>query len=165
MQRLFRTTGAGKTGAISHKPIYATFTKIITSVNSTSDSMKARPRMSATMIPGRAAGFRPSESQAAPATYPWPSAAKPAANAIAKPEVSATQLVPADAPVVPCANAGTAITDAINISNINIANFRIVLLLINCRQEVVDAVLYGRRLTLNGSVENRFSAPGSQFSA
>src|SRR5271163_3830487 len=105
---------------------YATFTKIITSVNSTSDSINASPRISATMMPGRAAGLRPSESQAAPATFPWPSAASPAARAIAKPEVSATQLVPATAPAVPCANAGTAIPDAIIIMNDNIPNFRIV---------------------------------------
>src|SRR4029077_14827660 len=101
----------------------------ITSVNRTSDSMKARPRISATMIPGRAAGLRPSESQAAPATFPCPGAASPAASAIAKPDVSATQLVVATAPVEPYANAGTAITDAIIIININITNFRIVLLL------------------------------------
>jgi hypothetical protein len=82
------------------------------------------------MIPGRAAGLRPSESQADPATLACPSAANPAASAIAKPEVSATQFVPATAPVAPCANAGTAITDATIITNINITNFRIVLLLL-----------------------------------
>src|SRR6202171_1613702 len=111
------------------KPAYATFTKIITSVNSTSDSRKAGPKISATIIPGRAAGLRPSESQAAPATFPCPSAARPAARAIAKPEVSATQFVVAAAPVVPSANAGTAVTDAIIMTHINITNFRIVLLL------------------------------------
>jgi hypothetical protein len=46
--------------------------------------------------------------------------------------------------VVPCANAGTAITDAIIIMNINIPNFRIVFLLMNCRQWVVDVIPYRR---------------------
>jgi hypothetical protein len=39
--------------------------------------------------------------------------------------VIATQFVPPATAVVPCANAGTANTDAINSMNINIPNFRI----------------------------------------
>lgn len=45
-----------------------TFTKMITSVNNTSDSMNARPRISASWIPGRAAGLRAMPSQAEDAT-------------------------------------------------------------------------------------------------
>src|SRR6266853_3306066 len=81
-------------------------------------------------MPARAAGLRPSASQAAAATFPWPCAARPAASAIANPAVNATQLVVEAAPPLVCANAGTAITDAIIITNINITNFRIVLLLL-----------------------------------
>jgi len=56
MQRLF----LGSSGCPAHRAFcdervpanfrasYATFTKIITSVNNTSDSMKAKPRISAT---------------------------------------------------------------------------------------------------------------------
>src|SRR6266568_5027553 len=50
-------------------------------------------------------------SQAAAAILPWPSAAIPAAIAIAKPEVSATQLTPAAPPAAagsPCAKTGVA---------------------------------------------------------
>jgi hypothetical protein len=82
------------------------------------------------MIPGRAAGFRPNASQAEDATLDCPSAASPAASAIANPAVIATQFVPATAAVPPCANAGTAITDATINSNSNIPNFRIVFLLV-----------------------------------
>ena len=69
-------------------------------------------------------------SQAAAATLPWPCAASPAASALANPAVHATQLVVEAAPPLVCANAGTAITDAIIITNISITNFRIVLLLL-----------------------------------
>jgi len=101
-------------------------------------------------MPARAAGLRPSASHAAAATLPWPWAASPAASAIANPAVNATQLVVEAALPLPCANAGTAITDAISNTNINIPNFRIVVLLINCRQEVVDAALSeSNALTLN----------------
>src|SRR5258708_4684016 len=117
-----------------------------TIVNSTSDPMKASPKTRKPKTRDPAAGFPPSAPPPAPATLDCPSAASPAANAIAKAAASGTQLVPATAPVVPCANAGTAITDAIIIMNINIPNFRIVFLLnMNYRQWVVDAVLYSRR--------------------
>jgi hypothetical protein len=49
---------------------------------------------------------------------------------MAKPEVIATQFVPPATAAVPCANAGTANTDVINSMNINIPNFRIVILLV-----------------------------------
>jgi hypothetical protein len=112
-----------------------------TIVNSTSDSMKASPIMRKTMIPGRAAGLRAIASHAAAAALPCPNPASPAANAIAIAAASGTQLVPPPVPLEPCANAGTAIADAIIIMNINIPHFRIVFLLMNCRQWVVDAVL------------------------
>jgi hypothetical protein len=49
--------------------------------------------------------------------------------AIAKPEVIATQLVEPAAPAPPCANAGTARTENIIITNNNITIFRILFLL------------------------------------
>src|SRR5258708_6705997 len=59
-------------------------------------------------MPVRAAGLRPSASHAADAARPWPCAANPAAMAIAKPEVIATQLVEPAAAAPVCANAGIA---------------------------------------------------------
>jgi hypothetical protein len=61
--------------------------------------------------------------------------------AIAKPEVITTQLVEPGAPAPVCANAGTARTENIIITNNNITIFRILFLLMNCPQWVVDAVL------------------------
>ncbi len=79
-------------------------------------------------MPVRAAGLRPSASQAADAARPWPCAANPAAMAIAKPEVIATQLVEPAAPAPVWANAGTARTENMIITNNNITIFRIFLL-------------------------------------
>src|ERR1035441_3218117 len=92
-------------------------------------------------MPARAAGLRPSASHAAAATFPCPCAASPAARGGANPAVNATQLVVEPALPPPCANAGTAIADAMIKTNINITNFRICFLLMICRQWVVDAVL------------------------
>ena len=62
--------------------------------------------------------------------------------AIAKPEVIATQLVEPAPPAPVCANAGTASTENIIITNNNITIFRIVVSpYMNCPQWVVDAVL------------------------
>jgi hypothetical protein len=44
--------------------------------------------------------------------------------------------------------------------NINIPNFRIVFLLMNCRQWVVDAVLKADALTLKAGANNSCQAPG-----
>src|SRR5215467_7560570 len=68
--------------------------------------MSARLRISASWIPGRAAGFRASASAAAAVALPCPSAQIPDANAIENPAAIGTQFVAALSP--PCANAGTA---------------------------------------------------------
>src|SRR5437879_3933624 len=93
-------------------------------------------------MPGRAAGLRANPSQAADATLPCPNAARAAANAIAKPEVMATQFVPPEAAAsLPCAKAGIANSDTTTRVKISITTFRIVVLLRSFRQEVVDAIL------------------------
>src|ERR1035441_4508825 len=76
-------------------------------------------------MPARAAGLRPSASHAEDAARPWPCAANPAAIAMAKPEVIATQFVPPAAPPLVCANAGTAKIRHSNINKTNIIIFRI----------------------------------------
>jgi hypothetical protein len=48
--------------------------------------------------------------------------------------------------------------------NINIPNFRIVFLLMNCRQWVVDAVLKAGALTLKAGVQQQLSGTRSQLS-
>src|SRR5579863_7099386 len=94
-------------------------------------------------MPGLAAGLRASPSQAAEATRPWPRAAKAAANAIAKPEVMATQLVPPEAAAsLPCAKAGIANSDTTTRVRIRNTTFRILLCLLKkFHQEVVDVIL------------------------
>src|SRR5215472_12731933 len=78
-------------------------------------------------------------SQAAAPTLPWPSAANPAASAIPKPEAIATQFV-AGAAAPPCAYAGIVIIIMASTENTPIVSFRIVFLLMNRCQWVVDAV-------------------------
>jgi hypothetical protein len=65
-------------------------------------------------------------------------------------------VVPA-APVEPCANAGTAITDAIIITNINITNFRIVFLLMNCPSRWLTPYFEADALTLKAGVKQQVS--------
>lgn len=72
----------------------------------------------------RAAGLRAIASHAAAPTLPCPCAASPAAIAMAKPEVIATQFVAGPALQLVCAKAGTARIE--NIINSNITIFRIV---------------------------------------
>src|SRR5271157_2576393 len=108
-------------------------------------------------MPARAAGFRPSASQAADAAFPWPCAASPDAMAIANPEVIATQFVPPAAPAPVCANTGTARKENIIITNSTIKIFRILFPLeYESPQEVVDAVPICRR----PHAEGRCQAPG-----
>jgi hypothetical protein len=73
-------------------------------------------------MPVRAAGLRQSAAGHRRGT-PWPCAANPAAMAIAKPEVIATQLV--DLALAPSGTTPTARTENIIITNNNITIFRI----------------------------------------
>src|SRR5512142_2084316 len=85
---------------------YFTLAKMITRVYSANDSISARPRISDNWMPGRAAGLRARPSAAAAVALACPRPHTAEAMAIAKPEVIATQLVPAGA--APWAKTGTA---------------------------------------------------------
>src|ERR1700737_4821904 len=79
-------------------------------------------------MPGRAAGFRASDSVAEAVAFACPSPQTAEAMAMAKPEVIATQLVP---PVVPpWAYRGAARNIAVSAINREL-NFRIVILLLS----------------------------------
>ena len=69
-----------------------TFRKMMTKVKRASDSMKARPRIRKTKIPGRAPGLRASASVAEAVALPWPSPQRPAASAMPRPAASGTHV-------------------------------------------------------------------------
>src|SRR5208283_4528466 len=133
---------------------------MITRVNSTSDSMKARPRIRATWMAGRAAGFRAMASQAAAPTRPCPRPARPAAIAMPKPEAIGTQGLGAAA-VPPCAYAGMVIIRMASSAKITIISFRIYFLLMNRCQWVVD-VHRADALTLTAAFGTWYLAFGNQ---
>src|ERR1700680_4219329 len=91
-------------------------------------------------MPGRAAGLRAKPSAAAAVALPCARAQMPEANAMENPAAIATQLTP-PAASPPCANTGTAKHSNDNTIN-RLLNLRIVFLLVtmNYRQWVVDAV-------------------------
>src|SRR5271167_1202981 len=86
---------------------------------------------------GRAAGFLAMASQAAAPTRPCPRPAKPAAIAIPKPAAIGTRLFEAAA-VPPCAYAGMVIIRMASSAKKTIVGFRILFLLMNRCQWVVD---------------------------
>src|SRR5215831_8416960 len=102
-------------------------------------------------MPGRAPGLRASDSVAEAVALPCPSAHRPDAMAIAKPEVIATQLVPAAASP-PWANTGMAKHMKAITMNTMLSVLRIVFLLYDRRQWVVGVRPWeNEALTLNSS--------------
>ena len=85
---------------------YFTYRKMMTNVNSASDSINASPRIRKVKIPGRAPGLRASASVAEAVARPWPRPQSPAASAMPIPAaigVHGLEVSPAA-----CANAGVA---------------------------------------------------------
>src|SRR3984893_7820034 len=101
---------------------------MMTKVNSDSDSMNARPRVSSIRMPGRAPGLRASASVAEAVARPCPSPQRPAASPMPIP--AAIEVRPMAIPFPPpasCANAGAARNSTPSIVK-RICSFRIVVL-------------------------------------
>src|SRR5260370_37265095 len=99
--------------------------KTRTRVRGGSETIRGRPKISASWMPGRAAGLRARPSAAAAVALACAMPQPADAIAMEKPAVIATQLVTPASP--PCANAGTAKQNADKIRNREV-NLRMALL-------------------------------------
>jgi hypothetical protein len=123
-----------------------TLAKIITNVYKASDSIRARPRINASWIPGRAEGLRASASAAAAVALACPIPQTADAIAIEKPAVITTQIaMRVDSAVVappPWANAGMVARTKPNVTR----KYLNVLRMLFLRKLPSDGVRCGERL-------------------